>query len=94
MSREDLKPELSMEQQFERWLKTARTWIAQRATVFLLGAVAVVIVVFALAQSKRVGENPAQNPNLVPCPDCGRFVSRLAPNCPQCGRPLTPQDDS
>lgn len=56
-------------------------------------AVAVVIVVFALAQSKRAGVNPAQNPNLVPCPDCGRFVSRLAPNCPQCGRPLTPRSD-
>lgn len=31
---------------------------------------------------------------LVPCPDCGRQVSRLAIACPQCGRPLTPARDS
>jgi hypothetical protein len=29
------------------------------------------------------------NPKLVPCPDCGRQVSRLATSCPQCGRPFT-----
>ena len=55
--------------------------------------VAVAIVLFALAQSKRAGQSGAQNANLAPCPDCGRLVSRLAPNCPQCGRPLTPQAD-
>ena len=32
-----------------------------------------------------------ENPKLKPCPDCGRMVSRLAPSCPQCGRPLEPQ---
>ncbi len=26
--------------------------------------------------------------NLVPCPDCGRMLSKLAISCPQCGRPL------
>ncbi|MGO8691166.1 MAG: zinc ribbon domain-containing protein, partial [Thermoguttaceae bacterium] len=25
----------------------------------------------------------------VPCPDCGRRVSRLAKACPNCGRPLS-----
>lgn len=34
--------------------------------------------------------DPATNPRLFPCPDCGRYVSRLASSCPQCGRPLTP----
>lgn len=43
-------------------------------------------VVVALRSAIR---NPAPpNPNLAPCPDCGRLVSRQATNCPQCGRPL------
>ncbi len=29
-----------------------------------------------------------KGPNLYPCPDCGRMVSRSATTCPQCGRPL------
>jgi len=29
-----------------------------------------------------------QQQNLMPCPDCGRPVSRFAPNCIHCGRPL------
>ena len=32
------------------------------------------------------------NPNLIPCPDCGRHISRSAVACPGCGRPMTPQD--
>lgn len=31
-------------------------------------------------------------PNLVRCPDCNQPVSRLAANCPHCGRPLAPTD--
>jgi hypothetical protein len=27
---------------------------------------------------------------LIPCPDCAREVSSLAPSCPQCGRPMAP----
>ena len=26
--------------------------------------------------------------NLIPCPDCGNHVSRLAKACPKCGRPI------
>ena len=26
--------------------------------------------------------------NLIPCPDCGHMLSRLAASCPSCGRPL------
>ena len=42
-----------------------------------------------VATEGTVNEPP--NPNLLPCPDCGRNVSRLATSCPQCGRPLKPQ---
>ena len=33
-------------------------------------------------------EDPAPNPNLLDCPDCGNPVSRLAVACPSCGRPI------
>jgi hypothetical protein len=26
--------------------------------------------------------------NLIPCPDCGKQVSRIAESCPDCGRPI------
>jgi hypothetical protein len=53
----------------------------------LLVVGAVVVVVVIVTTSKR-RSSPA-NPNLVPCPDCGRHVSRLAKSCPNCGRPLS-----
>jgi RNA polymerase subunit RPABC4/transcription elongation factor Spt4 len=28
----------------------------------------------------------SRNPNLIPCADCNRMVSRHAESCPQCGR--------
>ena len=28
--------------------------------------------------------------NLTPCPDCNHMVSRIAPTCPNCGRPFPP----
>ena len=58
-----------------------------------LGAI-VAAVVISLAVSKKNRPDAAANPNLFPCPDCGHWVSRQAPNCPQCGRTLTPQDRS
>jgi ssDNA-binding Zn-finger/Zn-ribbon topoisomerase 1 len=30
----------------------------------------------------------AHNSNLLPCPDCGNQISRLAQACPKCGRPM------
>jgi hypothetical protein len=48
--------------------------------------VAAVVLIAALAGRNRAGSNP----NLVPCPDCERMVSRHATACPQCGRPLPP----
>ena len=49
----------------------------------------VIVVVVALTTSKR--RSIPVSPNLFPCPDCGRHVSRLAASCPNCGRPLTSQ---
>ena len=49
--------------------------------------VGVVIVVVVVITTSKQRSTPA-NPNLFPCPDCGRHVSRLAKSCPNCGRPL------
>lgn len=38
------------------------------------------------AEEKRVAEQP----KLIPCPDCGNEVSLYATSCPKCGRPLNP----
>jgi hypothetical protein len=53
----------------------------------------IALVIFLLCQSAcrkndgtRAGD--ANNPNLTPYPDCRKYVSRLAVNCPNCGRPL------
>jgi uncharacterized membrane protein len=51
-----------------------------------LAVVGGVIALVVLAASKR--QDGSANPNLFPCPDCGRHVSRLAASCPNCGRPL------
>jgi len=59
--------------------------------IILLGIVAVVVVVVLLV-TQNGNRKPVNNPNLEPCPDCGRLVSLSATTCPQCGRPLgTPQ---
>ncbi len=46
--------------------------------------VAIAIVVVMVARQRADGAN------LVVCPDCRGRVSRLAPTCPHCGRPLAP----
>jgi hypothetical protein len=50
--------------------------------LLMVGGPVVLIIYFARKQS------PAPNPNLTPCPDCGRLLSRQAITCPQCGRPM------
>ena len=53
---------------------------------------AVICVIVALPlvlMTKKKPGGDEENPNLVPCPDCGRHVSRLAKACPNCGRPLS-----
>lgn len=56
--------------------------------VAVLAAIVAAVVIAVRAGSG--GARPMDNPNLYPCPDCGRMVSRQAPTCPQCGRPLSP----
>jgi hypothetical protein len=56
---------------------------------FCLGFVGlVVLVVLLLVLRPKPGVPP--NPNLYPCPDCGRPLSRSASTCPGCGRPVGP----
>ncbi len=54
---------------------------------FALLVVGVVVVVVVVLSTSKRPSTPA-NPNLFPCPDCGRQVSRMATSCPNCGRPL------
>lgn len=55
--------------------------------------VAIVMLAVVLSASQKGRSDPAVNPNLFPCPDCGHFASRRAPSCPQCGRPLSPPEE-
>jgi len=44
------------------------------------------LVVFFVCRSS--GSSQANNPNLAPCPDCGRLISIRATTCPHCGGPV------
>jgi hypothetical protein len=57
--------------------------------VFVIIPIAVIVGLFVAVTMSRKG--PGKNPNLTPCPDCGRFVSLRATACPQCGCPLQGQ---
>jgi hypothetical protein len=37
---------------------------------------------------------PSNPDRLRACPDCGRFISKLAPACIQCGRPFDKQSNA
>ncbi len=56
--------------------------------VLVPAAVAVVALVIVFSRSRN---RSADDPNLTPCPDCGRLVSLRAATCPQCGCPLQTQ---
>lgn len=51
--------------------------------VLVVGVVGVVLVV--VLGTRRSGAAQSGNPNLRPCPDCGRYISVRASTCPQCG---------
>jgi hypothetical protein len=53
-------------------------------------AIVIGVLLASLAAGKRTRP---MNPNLIPCPDCGRLVSLRAKACPQCGCPLTPESE-
>ena len=58
------------------------------AVILLVPVGVVVALVEAFRRRRRA---LGGNPNLEPCPDCGRFASRRTTNCPQCGCPLQGQ---
>ena len=52
----------------------------------MIGLMAIFIVVMIAAL--RFGSSSRKNPNLAPCPDCGRLISIRATTCPHCGGPV------
>jgi hypothetical protein len=54
----------------------------------LVIVVVTVIVAVVVAATRRSGSASSNNPNLTPCPDCGRLVSIRATTCPHCGGPV------
>jgi predicted amidophosphoribosyltransferase len=56
--------------------------------LIVLGVMGLLVVVIVVIVSTSKRQSTPANPNLFPCPDCGRHVSRLAKSCPNCGRPL------
>ena len=56
------------------------------AVLGVLVAVPAAIVVAVVAK----GSGKRDNPNLHPCPDCGKFISVRAVTCPGCGAPVKP----
>ena len=62
--------------------------------IIIIGVIVLVpiAVIVALVVVRTRSQKPSgSNPNLRPCPDCGRFVSLRATACPQCGCPLQAQ---
>ena len=43
-----------------------------------------------LAAKEEERRQQRENPNLMPCMDCGHLISKKAVSCPNCGRPLNP----
>ncbi len=53
-----------------------------------LGLLVVLVTVVATLAARRSGNYQGGNPNLCPCPDCGRLISIRASVCPHCGGPI------
>jgi hypothetical protein len=56
--------------------------------VVLCGAVAAAIALLVFWGVRLSSSRHAGNPNLHPCPDCGRQISVRATTCPHCGGPV------
>ena len=54
----------------------------------ILGAIVVGVVLLLVTVGRRPGGVDTGNPNLRPCPDCGRLISVRATMCPHCGAPV------
>jgi hypothetical protein len=53
-----------------------------------IGVPMLIVLLRVSANRKTGGMHDFNNPNLTPCPDCGKYVSRLAVTRPNYGRPL------
>jgi hypothetical protein len=51
------------------------------------GAMAVGAILLVASAVRHSGRSQPGNPNLQPCPDCGRLISIRATTCPHCGGP-------
>jgi hypothetical protein len=51
-------------------------------------AIPVAVVLIVLLSQRRTFTHDPHNPNLRPCPDCGRQISIRANTCPHCGGPV------
>jgi hypothetical protein len=56
----------------------------------MLGFALALVTVVVVLSAKRSGGPSTDNPNLRPCPDCGRSISVRAAMCPHCGAPVRP----
>jgi len=54
----------------------------------LLVVVVVVVIAVSVSTKRRSDFPSGSNPNLAPCPDCGRLISIRATTCPHCGGPV------
>ena len=54
----------------------------------VLGVVVGGVVLAVVLGTQRSKTSSSGNPNLRPCPDCGRYISIRATTCPQCGAPV------
>jgi hypothetical protein len=51
----------------------------------VVGAGILSVIFVVVVGVRRRGTSQSSNPNLRPCPDCGRYISIRATTCPQCG---------
>ena len=65
-------------------------WTPGPLEIIIIGVIGLVpvAIIVALVALMRYRNGSVNNPNLKPCPDCGRSVSLRAKTCPQCGGPL------
>jgi hypothetical protein len=57
--------------------------------IVILGLIGVMAVFLAVMVAALRFRSPSRNnPNLAPCPDCGRLISIRATTCPHCGGPV------
>jgi hypothetical protein len=56
--------------------------------LLFLAAVPLGAIIAVVVATKRSAANLADNPNLEPCPDCGRYISVRASTCPHCASPI------